>query len=164
MQDAAHERIQETLHRLIDTFHIPGECALVQELVNSCKIYQWNKTKTLHPAGLLQPLMVASSVWLDISMDFIEALPCVHGKTVILSVISSLNMHTSYHWHICTLLSRWPELSLTVLFSSMGFHSPLYHSSLHDTPFKVVYGHDPPALPTYNKGEAKVESVGTALQ
>jgi hypothetical protein len=28
----------------------------------------------------------------------------------------------------------------------------------------VVYGHDPPALPTYNRGEAKVESVGTALQ
>ena len=96
MQDAAHERIQETLHRLIDTFHIPGECALVQELVNSCKIYQWNKTKTLHPAGLLQPLMVASSVWLDISMDFIEALPCVHGKTVILSVVDLFSKYAHF--------------------------------------------------------------------
>jgi len=38
-----------------------------------------------------------------------------------------------------------------------------YNSSLLETPFKVVYGCDPPALPGYSFGEAKLASVETAL-
>jgi hypothetical protein len=50
-------------------------------------VCQRNKTETLHPAGLLQPLPVPSRVWADISLDFIEALPKVHGKSVLLTVV-----------------------------------------------------------------------------
>jgi hypothetical protein len=47
------------------------------------------------PAGLLQPLDVPSQVWTDTSMDFIDALPKVHGKSVILTVVDrfSKNAH-----------------------------------------------------------------------
>jgi hypothetical protein len=46
-----------------------------------------NKTEHLHPAGLLQPLAIPSSVWSNIAMDFIEGLPKVGGKSVILTVV-----------------------------------------------------------------------------
>jgi hypothetical protein len=40
-----------------------------------------------HPAGLLQPLQVPSTVRADVAMDFIEALPKVSGKSVILTLV-----------------------------------------------------------------------------
>jgi len=67
-----HEGVQKTLHRLRSDFYIPGDRALVQDWVRSCSTCQRNKTETLQPAGLLQPLEVPSQVWADISMDFIE--------------------------------------------------------------------------------------------
>jgi hypothetical protein len=41
----------------------------------------------LQPSGLLQPLPVPTLIWSDIAMDFIEALPKVNNKTVILTVV-----------------------------------------------------------------------------
>lgn len=57
---------------------------VVRDWVRSCAVCQQKKTKALHPAGLLEPLEVPSQVWADISMDFIEELPKVHGKSAIL--------------------------------------------------------------------------------
>jgi hypothetical protein len=50
-------------------------------------VCQRNKTETLHTVRLLQPLPVPSCIWVDISLDFIEALPKVHGKSVLLTVV-----------------------------------------------------------------------------
>ncbi|KAK1617035.1 hypothetical protein QYE76_022552 [Lolium multiflorum] len=69
---AGHEGVQKTLHRLRADFYIPGDNALVRDWVRACVTCQRNKTETLRPAGLLQPLDVPSQVWADISMDFIE--------------------------------------------------------------------------------------------
>lgn len=63
---APHEGIQKTLYRLRETFHIPVDRALVQESARSCQICQRTETETLHPASLLQPLIVPASVWSDI--------------------------------------------------------------------------------------------------
>ena len=82
---AGHEGIKKTLHRLRAGFYIPRGRTLVQDLVRSCTTCQRNKTETVQPAGLLQPLNVPTQVWPDISMDFIEGLPKVAGKSVILS-------------------------------------------------------------------------------
>ncbi|WVZ49479.1 hypothetical protein U9M48_000837 [Paspalum notatum var. saurae] len=68
---AGHKGTQKTLHRLHSDFYIPGD----RTLVRSCATCQRNKTETLWPAGLLQPLEVSSQVWADISLDFIERLP-----------------------------------------------------------------------------------------
>jgi hypothetical protein len=60
---------------------------VVEDFVRACTVCQRNKTEHLLPAGLLQSLQVPSQVWADISMDFIEGLPKVRGKTVLLSVV-----------------------------------------------------------------------------
>nr|XP_040256447.1 uncharacterized protein LOC120974129 [Aegilops tauschii subsp. strangulata] len=57
---------------------------------------QRNKTETLRPAGLLQPLEVPSQVWADISMDFIEDLPKVGGKSVILTVVDRFSKYAHF--------------------------------------------------------------------
>ncbi|KAK1606382.1 hypothetical protein QYE76_030055 [Lolium multiflorum] len=93
---AGHEGVQKTLHRLRADFYIPGDKALVQDWVRSCETCQRNKTETLRPAGVLQPLDVPSQVWADISMDFIEGLPRVGGKSVILTVVDRFSKYAHF--------------------------------------------------------------------
>jgi hypothetical protein len=82
-----HEGVQKTLQRLCTSFSTPGDNKLVREFIRGCSVCQRNKTEHLHPAGLLQPLAVPSSVWSDIAMDFVEGFPKVSGKSVILTVV-----------------------------------------------------------------------------
>jgi hypothetical protein len=93
---AGHEGIQKTLHRLRADFYIPRDRALVQDWVRSCATCQRNKTETLQPAGLLQPLEVPSQVWADISMDFIEGLPKINGKSIILTVVDRFSKYAHF--------------------------------------------------------------------
>jgi hypothetical protein len=43
-----------------------------------------------HPVGLLQNLVIPDKIWEGISIDFVEALPKVEGKLVILRVVDRL--------------------------------------------------------------------------
>ena len=107
--EVGHEGIQKTLHRVRADFCIPRDSA--------CCTCQQNKTEQLHPAGLLQSLEVPTSVWADIAMDFVEGLPRVNGKSVILSslqwLIGSPNQRASSRWVIHTLLHQLQELFFT---------------------------------------------------
>jgi hypothetical protein len=91
-----HEGIHRTLHRLRRDFHFPNMRRLVQDFVKACVIYQQYKSDHLRPAGLLQPLPVPSVVWADIGIDFIEALPKVQGKTVILSIVDRFSKYCHF--------------------------------------------------------------------
>jgi hypothetical protein len=82
-----HEGAQKTLHRLRASFYNPRSSKLVREFVKGCLVCQRNKTEHLHPAGLLQPLDVPSSIWSDIAMDFVEGFPKVGGRSVVLTVV-----------------------------------------------------------------------------
>uniref|UniRef100_A0A8I6WK04 Uncharacterized protein n=1 Tax=Hordeum vulgare subsp. vulgare TaxID=112509 RepID=A0A8I6WK04_HORVV len=93
---AGHEGVQKTLHRLRADFYIPGDGAMVRDWVRSCVTCQRNKTETLRPAGLLQLLDVPSQVWADISLDFIEGLPKVGGKSVILTVVDRFSKYAHF--------------------------------------------------------------------
>ena len=55
--------------------------------------FQRYKSEHLHPAGLLLPLPVPQGVWTDVALDFIEALPRVRGKTVILTVVDRFSKY-----------------------------------------------------------------------
>lgn len=91
-----HEGVQKTLHRLCADFHVPQDHKLVQELVRAYEVCQHNKSKQLHLAGLLQPLGVLSWIWEDIAMDFVEGLPRVCDKSVILTVIDRFSMYAHF--------------------------------------------------------------------
>jgi hypothetical protein len=83
----SYEGVQKTLQHLCTSFSTPRDNRLVCKYIKGCSVCQCNKTEHLHPAGLLQPLLVHSSVWTDIAMDFVEGFPKVGGKSVILTVV-----------------------------------------------------------------------------
>ena len=68
----------------------------MHNFVQACAICQKNKVDSLRPAGLLQPLEVPPQVWSDISLDFIEGLPRVNGKSVILTVVDRFSKHAHF--------------------------------------------------------------------
>lgn len=93
---AGHGGIQKTLHRLRADFFVHKDRALVKDWVCSCSICQ-NKTEALHPAGLLQPLDVPLQIWIDISINFIEGLPKVHGKSGILTAVDRFSKYAHFY-------------------------------------------------------------------
>ena len=88
--------IQCTLHRLRWDFHSPSLRHAVQDYIRACTTCQRYKTEHLHPAGLLLPLPVPTSVWTDIGLDFVEALPRVGGKSVILTVVDRFSKYCHF--------------------------------------------------------------------
>jgi hypothetical protein len=92
-----HEGNEKTLHRFRTIFYSPLARHRVPEFMQSCEVCQRNKTKHLHPAGLLQPLPIPCQVWSDIAMDFIEVIPKVGGKPVILTEVSRFSKNGALH-------------------------------------------------------------------
>nr|CAH66032.1 H0515C11.8 [Oryza sativa] len=90
---AGHEGVERTLHRLRADFAVLHAKRAIQDIIRACAVCQRNKVEHLHPAGLLQPLPILVHVWEDISMDFVEGLPRVHGKSVILTVVDRLSKY-----------------------------------------------------------------------
>jgi len=95
-------------------------------------VCQQNKTETLHPARLLQPLPVPSLIWADISLDFIEALPKVHGKSVLLTVVDRFSKFT----HFIPLGHPYTASSV-----ARAFFQEIVR--LHGFPESIVSDHDP---------------------
>ncbi|WVZ89724.1 hypothetical protein U9M48_036089, partial [Paspalum notatum var. saurae] len=88
-------RNPEDHHRIRADFYVPG-CSLVRDFMQACTVCQRNKTEALHPVALLQPLEVLSQVWADISVDFVEGLPKVHIKSVILTVVDRFSKYAHF--------------------------------------------------------------------
>jgi hypothetical protein len=96
VHDNGHEGVQRTLHRFRRDFHFPDMRRVVQDFIRACPTCQHFKTEHLHPAGLLMPLPMPTGVWTDIGLDFIEALPCVKGKSVILMVVDRFSKYCHF--------------------------------------------------------------------
>lgn len=126
---AGHEGIQKMLQRLRTNFYLEHDRRVINDFVWSCATCQRNKMEALHPAGLLQALLVSSCVWADIAMDFIEALPKVHGKSVILTVVDRFSKYA----HFIPLGHPYTASSVARAF----FHR------LHDFPDSIVNDRDP---------------------
>jgi len=236
--DDGHEGVQRTLHRLRREFYFPAMRRMVQDFVCACATCQRNKSDHLHPAGLLLPLPVPQAVWTNIGLDFIEALPRVGGKSVILTVVDRFSKYchfiplahpygaesvaqaffseivrlhgipqsmvsdrdsvfTSTFWRELMRLTG-PKLHMTSTFHPQSdgqteaankvivmylrcftwdrprqwlrwlpwaeyVYNKAYQSSLKDTPFKVVYGRDPPSIRSYEPGETRVAAVAKMM-
>ncbi|CAH9084460.1 unnamed protein product [Cuscuta epithymum] len=76
-----------TMKRVEGLFYWPGMRNDIKKYVEECAICQTNKYQALKPTGLLQPLPIPTSIWTDISMDFIGGLPRSQGKDTILVVV-----------------------------------------------------------------------------
>jgi transposase InsO family protein len=133
-----HEGVHRTLHRLRRDFHFPNMRRLVQEFVRACSTCQRYKSEHLHSAGLLLPLPVPSAVWADIALDFVEALPRVNGKTVILFVVDRF----SKYCHFIPLAH--PYTTETV---AQAFFTDIVR--LHGVPQSIVSDRDPVFTSTF---------------
>ena len=96
IHEDGHEGVQRTLHRLRRDFHFPNMRQHMQDFVRACATCQRYKSEHLHPAGLLLPLPVPTAVWTDIGLDFVEALPKVRGKSVILTVVDRFSKYCHF--------------------------------------------------------------------
>ena len=74
----------------------------------------------------------SQQVWADISLDFIEGLPRVHGKTVILTVVDRFSKHA----HFIALSHPYTATSVTKAFFKAIVH-------LHGFPTSIVSDRDP---------------------
>jgi len=96
VHEDGHEGVQRTLHRLHRDFHFPNMKQFVQDFIKVCGVCQRYKSEHLHPLGLLMPLPVPHGVWTNIALDFVEALPKVRGKSVILTVVDRFNKYCHF--------------------------------------------------------------------
>jgi len=132
VHDDGHEGVQRTLHRLRRDFHFPDMGRVVQDFVRACPTCQRFKTEHLHPAGLLLPLPVPTGVWTDIGLDFIETLPRVKGKSVILTAVDRF----SKYCHFIPLAHPYFAESV-----AQAFYSGIVR--LHGLPQSMVSDRDP---------------------
>jgi hypothetical protein len=113
-------------------FYSPHARCRIQEYVHNYEVYQRNKTEHLHSIGLLQPLHVPHQVWSDIAIDFIEALPKVGGKSIILTVVDRFSKMV----HFIPLSHPYSASSVVKAFFDNIIH-------LHGIPCSIVSDRDP---------------------
>ncbi|PHT77527.1 putative LRR receptor-like serine/threonine-protein kinase [Capsicum annuum] len=88
-----HVGVARTFHRLASNFFWKQMRKDIQTFVAACQICQQMKDSHLHPAGLLQPLLIPDQVFKDIAMDFDTCLPSSKGKTTIMTVVDRLTKY-----------------------------------------------------------------------
>ncbi|KAF0889714.1 hypothetical protein E2562_030506 [Oryza meyeriana var. granulata] len=96
------------------------------------------KSEHLHPAGLLMPLPVPQGVWTDIALDFVEAMPRVRGKSVILTVVDRF----SKYCHFIPLAHPYSAESV-----AQAFFTEIVR--LHGMPQSMVSDRDPVFTSTF---------------
>jgi hypothetical protein len=64
--------------------------------VVECLVCQRNKGETIKTPGLLQPLVIPSQRWEEVSMDFITGLPKSKGHNLIMAVVDRLTKYAHF--------------------------------------------------------------------
>lgn len=133
-----HEGFYKTMQRLHAVFYWKRMVAMLKELIQKCDICQQHKTDHQTPAGLLQPLSIPNQVWTDISMDFIEGLPPLQGKSVLFVVVDRLTKYA--HFIPLTHLYTAPKVA-------QSFFERVF--KLHGMPRSIVCDRDPVCVSTF---------------
>ena len=104
----------------------------IYTFISECDICQRNKGELIRPLGTLQPLPIPTSIWIDISMDFIMGFPKARNKSVIMVVVDWLSKYA----HFCALLHQFTSAMVAQLFIDQIF-------KLHGMPTSIVFDRDP---------------------
>lgn len=94
--------------------------------VDECDVCQWKKWEMIKIPRNLQPFPLPSSIWTDVSMDFITSLPESSKKSVIMVVFDSfpiMLIFTLYHTHLPQ--HWWLKFSWTKSSHCMACRLPL---------------------------------------
>ena len=95
-------------------------------------VFQKNKGETIKSLGLLQPLVIPSQCWEEVSMDFIIGLPKSERNTIIMVVVGWL---TKYD-HFFSLYHPFKESIIATKFMETI-------QNLHGVPKIIVSDRDP---------------------
>lgn len=91
-----HSGVQKTYQRLAREVYWKGMKGDIAKRVAECDVCQRQKYSTMAPSGLLQPLELPTTVWSEITMDFIDGLPRSEGYTVIFVVVDRLSKYAHF--------------------------------------------------------------------
>jgi hypothetical protein len=133
-----HEGAQKTLQRLRASFFHPHAARRVRDFIKGCSMCQRDKSKHLHPAGLLHPLELPSSIWADIAMDFVEGFPKSGGKSVILTMVDRFSKYNHF------IALRHPYTAISV---ARAFFDNIVR--LHGIPCSIVSNRGPVFTSTF---------------
>lgn len=129
---AGHSGYLHTFVRLARNFSWTSMRKDVKRFVVACDQCQWQNYETLKPPGLLHPLPVPDTIWVDISMDFINGLPISQGKNVILVVVDRLSKYA----HFIAISHPYTAIGIVDIFLKEIFQ-------LYGMPRSIVSDRDP---------------------
>jgi hypothetical protein len=108
-------------------FYWPGACSQIKAYLREC-----DKSELTSPAGLVQPFPIPTTIWSDISIDFVEGLPNSQGKSMIFVVVNRLSKYA----HLMAL--KHPYMAIMV---AHKFFEHIF--KLHGMPTSIVCDQDP---------------------
>ncbi|XP_047313756.1 uncharacterized protein LOC124917348 [Impatiens glandulifera] len=147
-----HSGTLVTCKKLQLAYYWAGMTRDVREYIRSCDVCQRNKGETQAPKGLLQPLPIPNKFWESISMDFIEHLPKVGGKTVIFVVVDRLSKMA----HFVGLHHPFTAKKIAEVFLDNVF-------KLHGMPLSIISDRDKIFISMFWREFLKMQGVHQAL-
>jgi len=129
---AGHSGFQKTYARTRRSFFWTGMKKEILTFVAECDVCQRHKGETVNTPGTLQPLPISTSIWTEVSMDFITGLPKSGNKSVIMVVVDRLSKYA----HFCALPHPFTPTLVAQTFMDQIF-------KLHGMPTSIVSDRDP---------------------
>jgi hypothetical protein len=126
-----HSGIRVTYQRIKRIFHWPNLKKDVDLFVTQCVVCQRAKSKHYHYPGLRAPLPIPTLAWSFISLDFVEGLPKLGGKNVILVMVDKLTKYA----HFLPLTHPFTAQTMAQTFMDQVF-------KLHGPPVTILIGRD----------------------
>jgi hypothetical protein len=143
-----HSGFQKTYARAHCSFFWEGMKKDILTFVTECDIFQCNKGETVKTPRALHPLPIPTSIWTDISMDFIVGLPREGNKSVIMVVVDRLSKYA----HFCALPHPFTPTMVAQVFIDHIF-------KLHGMPTSIVSDRDPTFTNTFWKELFKLQGT-----
>jgi transposase InsO family protein len=135
-----HSGMTVTSKTVSNLFYWKRQQKHVRQYVSECHVCQRNKHENVASPGLLQPLPISIAPFIDISMDFVEGLPKLEGKDVIMVIVDRFSKYAH-----CVALSH-PYTAPTI---ARAFMDHVY--KLHGTPATITSDRDPVFLSRFWK-------------